>query len=187
MVVALGLVVAGCGVAGSPLTRGASAVRGLDAGTIVDLPGVPLHQALNLTGKYQKYDLTGSGAINTLDAGKLDVAATIVAHWGFFSQTKQVTFSIANRLDAQYPYAFLAVNVTDHQSYPHNAKLTSHDTGKMTFTLDDNTTAVITADGQGNAGILYGDFNLAIGGAPQKLHRPTIVNPPSREHFFDLR
>lgn len=180
-----GLTLAGCGTL--PLTQGSTTnrFRAFDATPIVDLTGVPTGVSLKLSGKYQKFNLTGNGTINALDTAHLAVSAHVVAHWAFISQAKDVTFSLALTQDPTWPYAIDAENVTDNQSYTHKASLVSRTAGNCSFKLDDGTTAVISTNGKGLAQIVYGDFNLAIGNQSSLLRLIPVANPVSREHFFN--
>jgi hypothetical protein len=183
----LAFLLAGCGAVSTPNAQRvlSSAVHLSDDANIVDLPGLAIGVDLPLVGKYQSFKITGTGKINALDAAHLDVKAHVTAKIGFISQTKDVTFALTRGTDPAWPFQFTAVNVTDNQTFAHKAALTTHTAGSSTFKLDDNSTAVVAADGKGSARIVYGDFDLTIGKSSMAgLIGPAVHNVTSREHFF---
>jgi hypothetical protein len=187
LAVSFAVLLAGCGTVSTTTGQHVlnSAPHALADAPIVDLPGLPLGTDLPLVGKYQSFKITGTGRINALDAAHLDVKAHVTAKIGFISQTKDVTFVLNHGADPAWPYQFTAVNVTDNQTYAHKASLTAHTPGSSTFKLDDNSTAVVAADGKGSARIVYGDFDLSIGKSSSAgLIGPAVNNSISREHFF---
>lgn len=171
---ALGL--AGCGLA-SPMPGTASGYLGMmDTTPLMQLPGIPVGAPMALTGKYQnKYDLTGQATITALDANHLAIDATITAHWLFVSETKHVTVSVTTTQDAQWPYFFDTENLTDGQSFKNKAVLTSGQPGNYTFQLDDGSTSVFSADGQGHGQIVSKDFSLSVTANQQLL--PILRDP----------
>lgn len=183
IVVAAALV--GCGQPFVPGLDGASGPLGAMADApIVNLASVPIGVQLNVTGKYQSYDLSGSGEINALDSQHLALSGQVTAHVLFISETKQITFTLARSSDPTWPYVGTAVNVTDNQTYTHKAALLTQDATSSVFKLDDGTQTIISTDGQGDAQVVYGDFNLEIGDNVQNLRPSQSPNPRTDEVFF---
>lgn len=159
--------------------------RVANRGAIVDAPGVPVGVEQKCAGKYKQYKITGTGTVKALDESKLDVAAKLGAKVGFITVKKDVTFAITRRDDAAWPYQFTVKNLTDKETFENKAQVVSSANGTTTFKMDDGTTSLIAADGQGSVRVVNGDFDLVFGKAAGRgPFGPAIANPPGRQDWF---
>jgi hypothetical protein len=180
------LLLAGCGthvLRPSASTKFHSVPRGMSRAAIVDVPGVPVGVSQAVSGKYQKYKIKGTGLIKALDEARLDVAAKLSAKIGPITLTKEVTFAIARRDDAAWPYQFTVKNLTDKETFENKAQVVSAENGSTTFKMDDGTTSLIAADGLGSVRVVNGDFDLMFGKAARMIG-PAITNPPGATDWF---
>lgn len=188
---ALTFLLAGCGTLQSlPSAPYGHGFAAFDDAPIFNLPGVKVGVSMPLSGDYQSIHITGTGQLDALDATHMAMSATASAHIVFITETKQLTMNVTKTQSAQWPYGITAVNVTDHKTYTHQAKLQSQtpDGLTSTFVLDDGSSAQIAADGKGDFKVVYGDFTLIVGQEPNNLmlRGPRVMNRPSKEHFFSF-
>lgn len=160
--------------------------RVANRGAIVDAPGVPVGVEQKCVGKYKQYKIVGVGTVKTLDEAKLDVVAKLGAKVGPITVKKDVTFAITRREDAEWPFQFTVKNLTDKETFENKGQLVSSENGKSTFKLDDGTTSLIAADGQGTVRVVNGDFDLTFGkgAGAVRLLGPAINNKPSLADWF---
>ncbi len=159
--------------------------RAASRGPIVEVPGVPVGVQQNVAGKYKTYKIKGTGTVKALDEAHLDVAAKLGAKVGFITISKEVTFAITRRGDTAWPYQFTVKNVSDKETFENKAQIVSAANGQTTFKMDDGTTSLIAADGQGSVRVVNGDFDLTFGKAAGRAQiGPSITNPPGDSDWF---
>ena len=168
------LTMAGCAHApGQPSARVATlnplGARGLVRGPVVEVPGLPVGTSQKVIGKYKQYKISGTGTLKALDEAKLDVGARLGAKIGPVMVWKDITFAIAKTTDATWPLLFTVVNVTDKETHVNKARVLTAENGTTTFKLDDNSSAIIAADGLGTARVQAQDFDLTFGKAAGKF------------------